>query len=207
MRFYLSLLFISLTLLSADGVVARTDLSIISPTTDFTTNNQAVTIKGIVESSVQGEVIVSINTPGGLPYLAQLTHSIYGLVVDLGSTQALKGMLILPVVDRGFPRGPRLARLAFSKAGTNLSAGQSFNISSSIDPNFHSTVVDFPSVVSAQFIQIEMLEGWQADPISIESIQFVDTNGRVIQGRIRSIAMRLPLTNTCGPDSTRRARR
>ena len=202
MRFYLSLLFISLTLLSTDGAFARTDLSIISPTTDFTTNNQAVTIKGIVESSVQGEVIVSINTPGGLPDLAQLTHSIYGLVVDLGSTQELKGMLILPVVDRGFPRGPRLARVAFSKAGTNFSAGQPVNISSAIDPNLHSTVVDFPSVVSAQFIQIELLEGWQVGPISIESIQFLGTNDRVIQGRIRSIAMRLPLTNACGPDST-----
>ena len=202
MRLYLSLLFISLTLLSADGVFARTDLSIISPTTDFTTNNQAVTIKGIVESSVRGDVIVSINTPGGLLHLAQLTHSIYGLVVDLGSTQELKGMLILPVVDRGFPRGPRLARLAFSKAGTTFSAGQPVNISSAIDPNFHSTVVDFPSVVSAQFIQIEMLEGWQAAPISIESIQFLDTKGRSIQGRIRSIAIRLPLTNACGLDST-----
>ena len=202
MRFYLSFLFISLTLLSTDGVFARTDLSIISPTTDFTTNNQAITIKGIVESSVRGDVIVSINTPGGLQDLAQLTHSIYGLVVDLGSTQELKGMLILPVVDRGFPRGPRLARLAFSKAGTNFSESQPVNISSSIDPNFHSTVVDFPSVVSAQFIQIEMLEGWQASPISIESIQFVDTKDRGIQGRIRSIAMRLPLTNACGLGST-----
>ncbi len=202
MRFYLSLLFITLTLLSADGVAARTDLSIISPTTDFTTNNQVVTIKGIVESSVRGEVIVSVNTPGGLPYLAQLTHSIYGLVVDLGSTQELKGMLILPVVDRGFPRGPRVARLAFSRVGTDFSVAPPVNISSSIDPTFHSIVVDFPSVVSAQFIQIEMLEGWQAGPISIESIQLVDTTNRAIQGRIRSIAMRVPLTNACGLDST-----
>ena len=63
-------------------------------------------------------------------------------------------------------------------------------------------MVDFPSVVSAQFIQIEMLEGWQAGPISIESIQLVDTTNRAIQGRIRSIAMRVPLTNACGLDST-----
>ena len=202
MRFYLSFLSIILLLLCAGKLAARTNLSIISPTTDFTTNNQTVQIKGIVESSVGGEVIVSTNTPGGIPDLTQVTHSIYGTVVDLGSTQELKGMLIRHVVDRGFPRGPRLARLAFSQAGTNFFAGQPFNIPSGIDPNFHSTVVDFPSVISAQFIQIEMLEGWQIEPIAIESIQFLDTNDRVIQGQIRSIAIRLPLTDVCQPNLT-----
>ena len=202
MRFYLSFFSIILILLSVGELAARTDLSIISPTTDFTTNNQTVEIKGIVESSAGGEVIVSTNTPGGIPDLTQVTHSIYGVVVDLGSAQELKGVLIRHVVDRGFPRGPRLARLAFSQAGTNFSAGQPFNIPSGIDPNFHSTVVDFPSVISAQFIQIEMLEGWQIEPIAIESIQFLDTNDRVIQGQIRSIAIRLPLTDVCQPNLT-----
>ena len=197
MRFYLSLFSISLTLLSVGKLPARTNLSIISPTTDFTTNNQTVEIRGIVESSVGGEVIVSTNTPGGVPDLAQLTHSIYGVVVDLGSTQELKGMLIRHVVDQGFPRGPRLARLAFSTAGSNFSVAQPFNIPSGIDPNFHSTVVDFPSAISAQFVQIEMLEGWQIEPIAIESIQFLDTNDRVIQGQIQSIAIRLLLTDAC----------
>ena len=202
MRLYLSLFFISFILLSTGELAARTNLSIISPTTDFTTNNQTIAIKGIVESSVRGEIVVSINTPGGLPDLSQLTHSIYGLVIDLGSTQELSGLLIRPLVNRGFPRGPRLARFAFSRAGTNFSAGPLINISSSIDPNFHSTVVDFPSVVSAQFIQIEMVEGWQIDGISIESIQLLDTNDRVIQGQIQSVAIRLPLTDACVPDLT-----
>ena len=197
MRFYLSLFSVFLILLGAGELSARTDLSIISPTTNFTTNNQTVAIKGIVESSIGGEAIVSTNTPGGIPGLAQLTYSIYGVVVDLGSTQQLKGMLIRHVVDQGLPRGPRLAHLAFSGAGTNFSAAQPFNIPSGKDPNFGSTVVDFPSIVSAQFIQIEMLEGWQIDPIAIESIQFLDTNDRVIQGQIQSIAIRLPLTDAC----------
>ena len=197
MRFYLSLFSIILILLCAGELPARTNLTIISPITDFTTNNQTVEIRGIVESSVGGKVIVSTNTPGGIPDLAQLTHSIYGVIVDLGSTQELKGMLIRHVVDRGFPRGPRLARLAFSTAGSNFSAGQPVNIPSGTDPNFHSTVVDFPSVISAQFLQIEMLEGWQIEPIAIESIQFLDTNDRVIQGQIQAIAIRLPLTDPC----------
>jgi len=202
MRFYLSLFSISLTLLSVGELPARTNLSIISPTTDFTTNNQTVEIRGIVESSVGGEVIVSTNTPGSVPDLAQLTHSIYGVVVDLGSTQELKGMLIRHVVDQEFPRGPRLSRLAFSTAGSNFSVAQPFNIPSGIDPNFHSTVVDFPSAISAQFVQIEMLEGWQIEPIAIESIQFLATNDRVIQGQIQSIAIRLLLTDACLPNLT-----
>ena len=202
MRLHISFFSIILILLCAGESAARTNLYITSPTTDFTTNNPTVEIKGIVESSVGGEAIVATNTPGGIPNLTQLTHSIYGVVVDLGSTQQLKGMLIRPVVDQGFPRGPRLARLAFSQAGTNFSAGQPFNIPSGIDPNFDSTVVDFPSPISAQFIQIEMLEGWQIDPIAIESIQFLDTNDRVIQGQIQSIAVRLPLTATCQPGLT-----
>ena len=201
MRFYPSL-FSVILLLCAGELAARTNLSIFSPATDFTTNNQTVEIKGIVESSAGGEVIVSTNTPGGIPDLAQLTHSIYGVIVDLGSTQELKGMLIRHVVDQGFPRGPRLARLAFSQAGTNFSPSQPFNIPSGIDPNFDTTVVDFPSAASAQFIQIEMIEGWQIEPIAIESIQFLDTNDRVIQGQIQSIAIRLLLADACPPNLT-----
>ena len=105
-------------------------------------------------------------------------------------------MLIRHVVDGGFPRGPRLARLAFSEVGANFSVGQPFNIPSGTDPSFDSTVVDFSSAVSAQFIQIEILEGWQIAPIAIESIQFLDRNDRVIQGQIQSIAIRLP-PNRC----------
>ena len=200
MRFHLSLFSVILLLLSTGESAARTNLTIISPTTDFTTNNQTAEIRGIVASSIGEEVVVSTNTPGGIPDLAQVTHSIYGVVVDLGSAQELKGMLIRHVVDRGFPRGPRLAHLAFSQAGANFSTGQPFNIPSGIDPTFHSTVVDFPSAISAQFVQIEMLEGWQLEPIAIESIQFLDTNDRVIQGQIQSIALRLPLTDACPPN-------
>ena len=202
MRFYLSLLSALLIVLGAGELAARTNLSIINPTTDFTTNNQTVQVEGIIESSVRGEVVVATNTPGGIPNLAQLTHSIYGVVVDLGSVQELKGLLIRSVVDQGFPRGPRLARITSAADKSNFSEGQLFNVPSGIDPDFRSTVVDFPSVISAQFVQIEMLEGWQIGPIAIESIQFLDTSNRVIQGQIQSIAIRLPLTDACRPNLT-----
>ena len=141
--------------------------------------------------------------PGGIPDLAQLTHSIYGVVVNLGSVQELKGMLIRPVIDRDFPRGPRLARIAFAENGTDFSEGKLFNIPSSIDPNFHSTVVDFPSVISTQFIRIEMVEGWQIGPIAVESIQLLGANNQVIQAQIQSIAIRLHLTDDCPLDLTK----
>ena len=200
MRFHLSLLSVILILLTAGELAARPNLSIIKPTTDFTTNNQTVEIEGIVESSVRAAVIVSTNTPGGIPDLAQLTHPIYGVVVNLGSVQELKGLLIRPVIDRGFPRGPRLARIAFAENGTDFGEGKLFNIPSSIDPNFHSTVVDFPSVISTQFIRIEMIEGWQIGPIAVESIQLLGANNQVIQAQIQSIAIRLRLTDDCHLD-------
>lgn len=202
MRFHLSLFSAIFILLGAGELAARTNLSIIKPTGEFTTNNQTVQIEGVVGSSVQGEVVVSTNTPGGIPDLAQLTHSIYGVVVNLGSVQELKGMLIRHVGDQGFPRGPRLARLAFAENTTNFDAGQLYNIPSGIDPIFHSTVVDFPSVISTQFVRIEMLEAWQIEPIAIESIQFLDTKDQVIQAQIQSIAIRLKLTDPCRPTLT-----
>ena len=194
MRFRLSLFSVIVLLLCPGKSTARIDLSIIRPTTDFTTNNQTLKIEGVVESSVPAEVIVSTNTPGGIPDLAKLVHSIYAVVVDIGSLQELKGLLIRPVTDQEFPRGPRLTRIAFSEDGSNFSAGQRFNIPSSIDLDLQSTVVDFPSVISAQFIQIEMLEGWQIGQIAIESIELLDTSNRTIQAQIQSISIRLDLT-------------
>ena len=203
MRFHLSVLSVTLILLTVGELASRANLSIIKPTTNFTTNNQIVELEGTVESSVRAEVIVSTNTPGGIPDLAQLIHSIYGVVVNLGSVQELKGLLIRPVIDRGFPRGPRLARIAFAENGTDFGEGQLFNIPLSIDPNFHSTVVDFPSVISTQFLRIEMIEGWQIGPIAVESIQLLGTNNRVIQAQIQSIAIRLHLTDDCHLDLTK----
>jgi hypothetical protein len=186
-----AIIFISV---SPSGAFALIDLSVVRPTTDFTTNNQILQIEGMVESSFPTKVIVSTNTPAGVPDLTQLAHSIYAIVVDLGSLQQLKGSLIRPVTDGEFPFGPRLVQITFSEDGSDFSAGERFNVPSSIDPNLHRTVVDFSSTVSARFIQIEMLEGWQAERISIESVEFLDINNRIIQGSIESISILLDLT-------------
>ena len=196
MRFRTLLLFIIVFLFGAGKSTALVDLSIISPTTGFTTNNRTLQVEGVVESSIPTKVIVSTNTPAGIRDLAQVAHSIYAIVVDLGSLQELKGLLIRPVTDGEFPRGPRLTRIAFSQDGSSFSGGQPFNIPSGIDPVFQSAVVDFSSIISTRFIQIEMLEGWQIGPIAIESIGFLDTSNRIIQARIQSISILLNLTET-----------
>ena len=194
MGFRLPTLFIIAVLLSASQSVDAVDLTITRPATDFTTNNQALRIEGFVESSVSTRVVVSINTPAGVEDLTQLAHSIYAIVGDLGSSQTLRGMLIRPVTDHEFPLGPRLVRVAFSQDGSDFSSAQQFNVSSSIDPDLRSTVVGFPSLVSAQFVQVEMLEGWQREKIAVESVEFVDAGNQVIQARIQTLSVLLDLT-------------
>ena len=189
------LLTITFFVISPSGLFASIDLSIVSPRTDFTTNNQVLPVEGIVESSFPTKVVVSTNTPAGVPDLGQLAHSLYAIVLDLGSSHQLKAGLIRPLADHEFPLGPRAVQMAFAQDGADFSEGQRFNVPSGIDRIFHQTVVDFPVIVSARFVQIVMLEGWQREKIAIESVEFLDTNDRIIQTRIQSISILLDLTD------------
>ena len=176
------------------GLFALIDLSIVRPKTDFTTNNQVLPIEGIVESSFPTKVVVSTNTPAGVPDLGQLAHSLHAIVLDLGSSHQIKAGLIRPVADLEFPLGPRTVRMAFSQDGADFSVGQRLNVPSSIDKIFNQTMVDFPVIVSARFVQIVMLDGWQRQRIAIDSVEFLDTNDRIVQARIQSISILLDLT-------------
>ena len=68
---------------SSRGLLAVIDLSIVRPSTDFTTNNQVLQIEGMVESSFPTKVVVSTNTPAGVPDLDQLAHSLHAIVSTL----------------------------------------------------------------------------------------------------------------------------
>ena len=94
------------------------DLSIVSPRADFTTNNQELSIEGIVESSIPTEVVVTTNTPAGVPDLERLAHSLHAVVLDLGSSRQLKAALIRPAADLEFSFGPRIVQMAIAKDGT-----------------------------------------------------------------------------------------
>lgn len=170
------------------------DLSIVSPRADFTTNNQELSIEGVVESSIPTEVVVTTNTPAGVPDLERLAHSLHAVVLDLGSSRQLKAALIRPAADLEFSFGPRIVQMAIAKDGTNFPEGQRLNVPSSIDLTYNKTVVDFPATVSAQYVQIVMLEGWQRERIAIESVAFLDSNNQVIQAGIQSISILLDLS-------------
>ena len=196
--FRISLLtLVLLAFVSSEGI-AFINLSIIRPTTDFTTNNQLLRVDGVVKSSVS-QVIVSTDTPSGvivstrLPAYghppSQLAHSIYSVVLDVGSLRQLKAVLIRPVIDGQFPFGPRRIRIAFSQDGSRFEAIQHFNVPSSL----HRMVVDFPLPVSARFVQIDMLEGWQRSRVAIESIEFLDADGQLVQTSVEDMSILLNL--------------
>ena len=196
----LTLVFLSF---SSGRTSAFIDLSILHPTTDFSTNNQILQIDGVVKSSIP-EIIVSTNTPSGVIVSTnfpadgrdstQLVHSIYSMVVDVGSPQQLKGMLIRPVIDSEFSFGPRRIRVSFSQENSNFQESQVFNVPSSLHPGFHRMVVDFLSPVTAQFIQIDMLEGWQRRGIIIQSIEFLDASDRTIPASVQDVSILVNFT-------------
>ena len=179
---------------SSRGLFAVIDLSIIRPSTDFTTNNQVLPIEGIVESSFPTKVVVSTNTPAGVPDLGQLAHSLHAIVVDLGNSHELKAALVRPVVDFEFPFGPRTVQMAFAQDGADFPEGQLLNVPSTIDKTFEQTVVDFPATVSARFVRIVMLEGWQRERIAIKSVAFLDTNDQIIHAGVQSVSILLDLS-------------
>ena len=185
---------ITLFVFTSNRLFAEIDLSIVRPSTDFTTNNQVLQIEGIVKSSFPTKVVVSTNTPAGVPDLDKLPHSLHAIVLDLGSSHQLKAVLIRPVSDHEFPFGPREVKMAFAEGSAVFPEGQLLNVPSGIDATFQQTVVDFPVTASARFVQIVMLEGWQRERIAIRSIEFLDTDNRIIHAGIQSISILLDLS-------------
>ena len=198
MRFGFSLILLSLlSLLIAfnQASAALIDLSIIYPEADFTTNNQGLTISGNVTSKIPAKIIVSTNTPGGIKSLAELQHPIQTVTLDLGSEQTLSGILIQPVPNSQFPLGPRTIQLAFSQDGSNFSIPRKFNVPSRLSTEFHRVFVAFPSPINSQFIEVEIVEGWQSDQVTVQSMEFLNTDEQLIQASIESIAIMLDLTS------------
>jgi gliding motility-associated-like protein len=47
---------------------------------------------------------------------------------------------------------------------------------------------DFVKPISSRFMRIDMIDGWQADKISIQGINFIDVSGNIIHPKIRGIS-------------------
>ena len=185
-----ALFLLALTLLIDGRAIAAIDLHITQPTRNFTTTNQTLVVEGGVASSDQNEIIVSINTPAGVPSLSTIKPSIRAITMDLGGVRQLQAALIRPSVDERGATGPRRILLAVSEDGT-LFTEHVFDVSASVDALLNRVVVRFPNLISARFIRMEMLEGWDPDGILIESLEFLGVDSHIIQPTISSVSVLL----------------
>jgi hypothetical protein len=185
-----TLFVLALTLLIDGRTIAAIDLHITQPTRNFTTTNQTLVVEGGVASSDQNEIIVSINTPAGVPSLSTIKPSIRAITMDLGGVRQLQAALIRPSVDERGAMGPRRILLAVSEDGT-LFTEHVFDVSAKADAPLNPVVVRLPNLTSARFVRIEMLEGWDPDGILIESIEFLGIDSHIIQPSISSVSVLL----------------
>lgn len=185
-----ALFLLALTLLIDGRAIAAIDLHITQPTRNFTTTNQTLVVEGGVASSDQNEIIVSINTPAGVPSLSTIKPSIRAITMDLGGVRQLQAALIRPSVDERGATGPRRILLAVSEDGT-LFTEHVFDVSASVDALLNRVVVRLPNLTAARFIRMEMLEGWDPDGILIESLEFLGVDSHIIQPSISSVSVLL----------------
>jgi len=171
---------------------ARLELSIIRPLGEFVTNNRELVIEGIIETdndpSLQ-QITISVNTPAGVPSLGLLEDSLHSLTVDVGSPQSLTTLVVSPVFVDGLSLGPRVVNLSFSNDGQSFEDKGPFNCTSGMGQEFGEARVDFGAVIRTRFVRIDMLDGWQSDKIGIENVRFLDTAGKNVKARIRSISI------------------
>lgn len=168
------------------------NLEIVRPASEFVTNNQKLHIDGIVSSEIPSDVLVSVNTPGGVRNLAEMTNSLYSVVTDLGSSQQLKAILITPLQEEEYNYGPRRVKIAFSPDGNNFTGEKTLFVPSHANEENGWTTVDF-AITSARYVRLDMIEGWQASDIVIEKVEFLNKDQKVIQPRIKSISILLDL--------------
>jgi len=172
---------------------ARLDLRVLRPAEEFVTNNKELVVEGWVKYPEVQRVAVSINTPAGVSDLGSLEELLHTLVVDLGSSYPLTTLVILPVFENGLSLGPRVVNLSFSEDGQTFIDRGVFNVSSGMEQELEDAQAEFGVAIQARFVQMDMLDGWQADRISIQEIGFLDTAGELLKARIRGISIALDL--------------
>ena len=184
---------VTLTALLHTTANAVIDLHITQPAYNFTTTNQTLVVKGGVTSSDQGEIVVTIDTPAGVSRLSTIKPSIRVVTMDLGGARQLEAVLIRPSVDGVEPIGPRRILLTTSEDGI-LFIEDYFEVSANADAPMNPVVVPFPIITAARFIRMEMLEGWDSDRISIESLEILGVGNQIIQPSISSVSILLGST-------------
>lgn len=172
---------------------ARLELSLLRPVEEFLTNNRELVVEGVVECPTVQRVAVSVNTPAGVSDLGSLEESLQSLTVDLGASHSLTALVLSPVFDGKLSLGPRLVNLSFSGDGENFEDKGIFNCTSGMGQENGEAWVEFGMIIEARVVQIDILDGWQADGIGIREVGFLDAAGELLGARIRGISVALDL--------------
>ncbi|MDQ1328649.1 MAG: type protein [Candidatus Poribacteria bacterium] len=168
---------------------ARLELSVIRPFDEFVTNNREIVIEGVVRYAEGQVVTVSITTPSGVPDLGAVNNTLRSITVDVGSSQSLTTIIINPVFKNGLSMAPRVVKLSFSDDGQTFQDKGTFNCTSGMGQDYGEARVDFNASITAKFVRIDMLDGWQSDKISIQEVDFLDASGKNIRSSVRSISI------------------
>ncbi len=177
-----------LTLLINSEAVAAIDLYITRPTHNFTTTNQTLTVEGGVTSS--DDVVVTISAPAGVSRLSSVKPSIRAIAMDMGSARQLQAVLIRPSVDAGVPIGPRRLLLGVSEDGARFTENY-LDVPANLDALLNRVIVRLPNPTAVRFIRLEMLDGWEPDRISIDSVELLGIDDQIIQPSINSVSISL----------------
>ena len=186
-------LWVILLSMLAMNIEARLELVVLRPAEEFVTNNKELMIEGLVKYPEVQRVAVSVNTPAGVSDLGSLEEPLQNLVVDLGASYPLTTLAVLPMFEDGLSLGPRMVNLSFSEDGQTFVDRGVFNVSSGMEQGLEDAQVEFGAAIQARFVQIDMLDGWQAGRISVQEIGFLNTAGELLKGKIRGISIALDL--------------
>ncbi len=172
---------------------ARLELSVFRPVAEFVTNNKELVIEGVVQCPEVQQVAVSINTPSGVSNLGSIEESLQSLVVDLGASHRLTTLILLPVFEGQLSMGPRVVNLSFSENGKRFEDRGNFNCTSGMGWEYEEARTEFGGVIRARYVQIDMLDGWQADRIAVQEVGFLNTAGESLKTRARNVSLALDL--------------
>ena len=169
------------------------DMWLIRPAEEFLTNNSNLVVEGVVESPDVKKVAVTVRTPAGVSGLGALEASIRSVVVDLGDSHSLTDLVLSPVFVGELSLGPRVVNLSFSQDGLTFEDAGSFNCTSGMGREFGEARAEFGATIRARRVQIDMLDGWQADGVSIQEVEFLDATGQRLGARVKAVSVALDL--------------
>jgi hypothetical protein len=212
-RFLRALLF--LVALPAFGDV---DVRLTSPREQFefggvvsvVTNDPILRLEGEIRSD-GGDILLSIETPAGVPRLDATEIPIRYVVLDLGKApRNVTELVSTPVIvsERGTERsfGARTFAVSASTDGRTFDAARIVNSPSGVDASDRKSHVSFPSPVRATHLRVEFLDGWQrqtAKPtvpdIRLTDIGVVGDEGSVLPSSVIQVGALFPASAPVEP--------